>query len=99
MAAASAAPCLFSGFGVSVSRSLRALPTETNVESGTSQRKSGASVDLSNSGVCFEVWAGHGASLEQHLPLGGVASVRKPFGLDVRVGGEAGSDQDVVGDV
>jgi len=28
----------------------RALPTETNVESGTSQSKSGTSVNLSNSG-------------------------------------------------
>ena len=31
--------------------SRRALPTETKVESGTSQTKSGTSVNLSNSGV------------------------------------------------
>ena len=33
----------------------RALPTETKVESGTSQRKSGTSVNLSNSGTLRQV--------------------------------------------
>jgi len=36
-------------------RSLRALPTETNVESGTFQSKSGTSFDLSNSGTLEHV--------------------------------------------
>ena len=39
----------FSPFG-SLSSPQRALPTETKVESGTSQRKSGTSVNFSNSG-------------------------------------------------
>jgi len=44
---------LRSGFGHSV-RVLVSLPIETNFESGTSQSKSGTSVNLSNCG--FRVW-------------------------------------------
>ena len=43
----------------------RALPTETQVESGTSQSKSGTSVNLSNSG--FTVAAGEGVCLVRQL--------------------------------
>jgi len=39
------------GFHVWLFWVVRALPTETNVESGTSQSKRGTSVDLSNSGI------------------------------------------------
>ena len=47
--------------------SARALPTETEVESGTSQCKSGTSVDLSDSGNPIPFLAGKkGGVLELH---------------------------------
>ena len=51
-----------------IGSTLRALPTETKVDSGTSQSKSGSPVDLSNSGIRVQV-IGTTLKLSEQLTL------------------------------
>ena len=61
----------------------RALPTETKVESGTSQSKSGTSVNLSNSGLPTLVLNRQGMPCHYRVNFKQISQSRPDYGLDL----------------